>query len=82
MNLTKRKSYWFRLFVALSLVLCAIFGGRMYESACASAWRLRNEKGIKGLWARCCMFVMDYIDADHCETSAEYWNKIQRGLNQ
>lgn len=80
MNLTSRNSYIFKLFVAFSLLFAAIGGGRTYETACACAWRLRNENGFKGLWARTTIWLMDFFEEDHCKKSAMWYSKIQRGL--
>ena len=41
MNLTNRNSYFFRLFVAVSLLTNAIFGGYAYESAEIGVFRSR-----------------------------------------
>lgn len=76
MNLTNRKSYWFRLFVAASLLLNAIFGGRMYESVCARAWRVRRATGVVGWWSTLTIDLMDLLEKDHCKKSAEYYNKL------
>lgn len=69
MNLISLNSYWFRLFVAFSLLFCAIFGGQMYEPACASAWRLKDEKGFKGVWAKVTIWLMDLFEPGHCYKS-------------
>ncbi len=79
-NLSTRKSYTFRLFIALSLLLCAIFGGKAYESVCSAAWRLRKEKGIKGLWAKATVWLMDLLEAGHCYKSWLWFQKIRAGL--
>lgn len=82
MNLTRRKSYGFRLMVALSLLLCAVFGGYMYESACAAAWRLRYESGIKGAWARATIYLMDWLERDHCRKSEQWFLAVRSSLKQ
>ena len=73
MNLTNRKSYWFKVFVALTLLLASLFGARMYESVCAAAWRLKYAGGIKGLWANITIWLMDFLEEDHCKRAFEYW---------
>lgn len=80
MNLTSRNSYIFKLFVAFSLLIAAFGGGGTYETACACAWRLRERKGFKGLWARVTIWLMDLLEKDHCKKSAMWYSKIQRGL--
>ena len=82
MNLTNKNAYWFRLFVALSLLSCAVFGGNMYESSCAAAWRLRYYSGVKGWWARTVIWTMNLMEPDHCKKSAAYYQKIKAGLRE
>ena len=78
MNLTSRNSYWFRVFVAGSLLIAALFGARMYESACAAAWRKRNDRGLGGLWARSTVWLMDILEKDHCKKSAMFHEKLTK----
>ena len=66
MNLIKRDSYWFRMSVAVSLLLAALFGCPLYESVCAAAWRLRNTDGFVGRWASITVWLMDLLEKDHC----------------
>ena len=80
MNLTNIKSYLFNLFVALSLLINAIFGGEMYESACAKAWRMRDEPGINGKWARLTVWFMNLFEKDHCRKSDVAFRRITCGL--
>ncbi len=76
MNLTAVDSYWFRLFVAFSLLFCAIGGGRMYESACAAAWRLRKSPNwVKRTWANITIPLMNVFEEDHCKKACEYYNR-------
>ncbi len=78
MNLTTNTSYLFRVMVALSLLLCAIFGGRMYESVCAAAWRLQDsENPITWLWANFTVRMMNLFERDHCKKSARYYAATQ-----
>jgi len=41
----------------------------MYEPACASAWRLKDEKGFKGVWAKITIWLMDLLEPGHCYKS-------------
>lgn len=82
MNLITQKGYAFRLFVALSLVLCAIFGGRVYESACAAAWRLRYSKDwYKYYWANTTIWLMELLEPAHCYKSWLWYQKVLCGLD-
>jgi len=81
-NLTNRKGYWFKLFVALSILVNAIFGGQMYESACAKAWRMRHYGGFRGLWAVITIWLMNFFERDHCRKSEIAYKRIQSGLNK
>ena len=78
MNLTHRTTWWFTVFVAVSCLLNALFGGRMYESLCARAWRGRDWK--YGYWHRMTVWFMDRIEIGHCEIAARHHEQLTRGL--
>lgn len=68
MNLTNRDVYWFRLLVTASIFINVLFGGRMYESLCARAYRKRlmHHEGIGRIWADSTIWLMDLLEKGHC----------------
>lgn len=77
MNLTTNKGYWFNLFVALSVLICSLFGGRMYESVCSAAWRKQSSRNFfVRWWAKLTIEIMDLLEKDHCKKSWKYHQRI------
>lgn len=70
MNLTSRDAYWFRVMVAASLLFGAILGADFYQPACALAWERRKRPGPWGAWARSTIWLMDWLEPDHCRRAA------------
>ena len=81
MDLSKQ-SYALRLLFALSLLLCAVFGGRGYETICAAAWRHRCSKDwYKYYWATYTICLMDLWEPEHCYKSWLRYHRILGGLD-
>ena len=53
----------------------------MYESACAAAWRLRKEKGIKAWWARTTIWLMEILEPGHCYKAWLWFQKVKCGIS-
>ena len=65
--------YWFRVTVAVNLLVAALFGAEMYETVCAAAWRNRGYG-----WAMVVIWITNLIQPNHCKVSERLYHKLMQ----
>ena len=75
--------YFYRLGLAGSLFLSALFGGRAYESVCAKAWRQRNhDNPVVRFWSWLTIHFTNLFEDDHCLLSWRWHQVISKAIKR